>query len=515
MALAMLAGLLGCSSGSGGTSDGGSGGASGAGGTSASGGSTGSGGATSAGGSGGGKGGAGGAGTAGAGGSAGSTGADGGGATDGGAGDGGTTSNDGGGTDGLILTAAEMTSARKLTPLPAAPPADTTNRFADNAAAATLGQRLFFERGFSGALAVASDGINGSLGAAGDTGKVACASCHMGAALDDRRSNPNNVSLGVNYLTRNAPALVNASFYTWTNWAGRFSAQWELPMAVVENAKNMGGDRLRVAHTIFSKYRADYEAVVGSALPDALGSDTTRFPPSGKPMAAGGTPGPWETMTATDQATVNALFVNFGKILEAYLRKLVSGDSRFDRYMAGDMGALTASEVDGLKVFVGKGQCDSCHGGPAFTDNKFHNLGLPQVGPNVPATDLGRFTDITGLLTSAFNTGSAASDDTTTGRLAGLTNPPPDDTKGQFRTPSLRNVSATGPYMHAGQLDTLEAVVSYYDTIGGSVPAAGTLDPLLANLGLTSQEKADLVAFLGALASAPLAPSLTGDTSAP
>jgi cytochrome c peroxidase len=337
----------------------------------------------------------------------------------------------------------------------------------------------------------------------------------MGAALDDRRSNPNNVSLGADFLTRNAPPLVNASFYTWTNWAGRFSAQWELPIAVVENPKNMAGDRLRVAHMVFSHYRTAYEAVVGSALPDALGSDATRFPPSGKPKAAGGTDGPWETMTAADQLVVNTILANYGKLIEAYLRKLVSGDSRFDRFVAGDETALSANEVSGLKVFLGKGSCTSCHSGPMFTDNQFHNLGLPQTGPHVPTTDNGRFADITSLLASGFNTSGTWSDDQNTGRLNGLSATPPDSTKGQFRTASLRNIAVSGPYMHAGQIATLEGVVAYYDRVASVTPAVGTVDPLLHSLSLTDAEKADLVAFLGTLTSAPLPDALTTDTSAP
>ena len=209
---------------------------------------------------------------------------------DGAVADGGTGGSDGSTSDG-------GDGGQTLPLFPSTLPADTTNRFADNASAATLGQKLFFEKAVSGALAVANDGINGGLGAVGDTGKISCASCHIGPALDDRRSNPNNVSLGANFLTRNALPLVNSSFYTWTNWAGRFSAQWELPIGVLENARNMNGDRLRLAHVVFSKYRADYEAVIGAALPDALGTDATRFPATGKPKAARrGPTGRWGTM---------------------------------------------------------------------------------------------------------------------------------------------------------------------------------------------------------------------------
>src|SRR4029079_17462497 len=112
---------------------------------------------------------------------------------------------------------------------------------------------------------------------------------------------------------------------------------------VLENARNMNGDRLRLAHIVFSKYRTEYEAVVGAALPDALGTDGTRFPAPGKPKAAGAVDGPWEGMTADDQLVVNTVLVNYGKLIQAYMRKLVSGGSRYDHYSMGDAGALTAS----------------------------------------------------------------------------------------------------------------------------------------------------------------------------
>jgi cytochrome c peroxidase len=92
----------------------------------------------------------------------------------------------------------------------------------------------------------------------------------------------------------------------------------------------------------------------------------------------------------------------------------------------------------------------SCHSGPHLSDGLFHNLGLAQTGAHVPATDNGRFADITPLVASALNVDGMFSDDRQSGRLTGLTSTPPDETKGQFRTPSLRGVAETGPYMHAG-----------------------------------------------------------------
>lgn len=109
------------------------------------------------------------------------------------------------------------------------------------------------------------------------------------------------------------------------------------------------------------------------------------------------------------------------------------------------------------------------------------------------------------LLTSGLNAAGPFSDDATAGAalLAGLTNPPPESTRAQFRTPTLRDLEHTGPYMHAGQMATLEEVIAYYD-MGASTPASGTLDPRVVPLGLTDEERSDLLAFLRALTSDPV-----------
>ncbi len=381
-----------------------------------------------------------------------------------------------------------------LSPLPALPP-DTTNQFADSRRAQELGQRLFFDPGFSGPLKVASD-----LGAIDEVGRVSCASCHSGKFLDDERSIPRNVSLGTDFHTRNAPAIVNSSFYQWTNWGGRFSAQWELPIAVVESGVIMNGNRLQVAHRIFDQYRRPYEKAFGPLEP-ALGSDAVRFPAAGKPKAAATDPdGAWEKMAAADRDIVNRILVNYSKALAAYFRALVSRNAPFDDFVAGDDCAMSAAEQRGAQLFIGKARCVGCHSSPDFSDDRFHNLGVPQTGEHVPAIDAGRFGNVAALLSSPFNSAGSYSDDPTEGqrRLAGLAVPMPEATQGAFRTAGLRGVAQTEPYMHSGQLVTLAEVVDFYDQ-GGGTPASGTKNPRLAPLGLTLEEKADLVQFLKAL----------------
>ena len=151
--------------------------------------------------------------------------------------------------------------------------------------------------------------------------------------------------------------------------------------------------------------------------------------------------------------------------LAAYVRSIQAGDSDFDRFVAGDSTALTALERRGLDLFQGRARCDRCHSGPLLSDEAFHNTGVAWVAGT--PTDSGR----------------AA----ITGRAADI---------GAFRTPSLREVARTAPYMHDGSLDTLEDVVDFYDR-GGHPNRAR--DPLLRPLRLDATEKSALVAYLRAL----------------
>ena len=149
------------------------------------------------------------------------------------------------------------------------------------------------------------------------------------------------------------------------------------------------------------------------------------------------------------------------KAIASFERTCLSGDAPVDRFKAGDKTALTESAQRGMKVFFGKGQCSSCHVGHSFTDFSFHNIG---VGMDKEKPDAGRF-EVTKVLGD----------------------------KGSFKTPTLREISRTAPYMHDGRFKKLEEVVDYYDKGGFANPQ---LDEGIFTLKLTPQEKADLVKFL-------------------
>jgi cytochrome c peroxidase len=411
-------------------------------------------------------------------------------------------------TPAPILTDGELQAIRGFSPLPAVP-ADPSNRYADNAAAARLGQRFFFDKGYSGALVVGDDGANGGLGAVGESGKIACASCHLAPNFIDTRSKPNNVALGANWGRRNVTSIVNAAYYQWFNTDGGNDVMWA-GVTTTEGAGSHNSSRSRIAHHVFEKYRAEYEAVFGPLDPalDPRHPQAARFPATARTNEAA-----WMAMAAADQNAVNTIFANFGKAMGAYMRLLVSRDAPFDRFVAGDRSALGADAQRGVKLFLGKGGCAGCHSGAFFSDNAFHNLGVPQVGPHL-AADEGRLPTIARLQasTNLFTSAGAFSDVRSSTRLDALQ--AADGLRGAFRTATLRNVALTAPYMHTGMFATLEDVIDFYDKGGGTSDFVGTKSPAMRPLGLTAGEKADLVAFLRSLTGQPVPNQLTLDTSA-
>ncbi|NVB79463.1 MAG: hypothetical protein HOV81_13795 [Kofleriaceae bacterium] len=414
-------------------------------------------------------------------------------------------------TDGF--TEEEMDLIETLGPLGDLPH-NPTNKYADNDAAAVFGQRLFFEKGFAKALTVAGSG----LGNVGDTGKVACVSCHDPAAyFSDARSKPAMTSLGVAWTSRNSPTLVNAAYQKWGSWGGKDDNQWFQGANGSESSQNFAGNRLHFAHLVYRKYKADYEAIFPTPLDPALdpaAPDAARFPANGKPKSSGAADGPWEMMTQEDRDRINLILANTGKAFEAYERKLISKNAPIDRYIAGDRAALSPAAKRGLALFIGKAACIDCHSGPTFSDGKFHNTGVPQtLAPTAVKEDPGRYEDLNRTLSNTFNGAGKYSDDPEAG-MAKLANMElTDDLKGMFYTKGLRQIAKTGPYMHNGAFATLADVVRFYNWGGGTSDFLGTKDTAMRPLLLSQEEENDLVAFLEHLTGDPVPMELTLDTA--
>lgn len=386
---------------------------------------------------------------------------------------------------------ADMATLRTFALVP--PPPDTSNAVADAVKAAQLGKLLYFDPRAAGPLGPDNTAAqNVSLGNAGDTGRVACVSCHdpsSGGA--DPRSAQTVTSLGIAYTVRNAPTVINAAYSPlWQFWDGRADSLWSQALSPPEGANEEGSSRLAIAHLLADHYAAPYAAAFGVALPDL-----STLPATGKP----GDPA-WDALTADDQATVDTIYANYGKAIEAYERRLVSGafaPSAFDLFLAGDASMLSDQAVAGAQIFIGRGGCQECHRGPLFSDFQFHDIGVPQAGQHVLAADNGRWAGIPLLMGSIFDRSGAFSDDRSATDTAGLV--ATDDDIGRFKTPSLRNVSKTAPYMHDGIYGDLWDVVNHYNFGGETGNYAGERDPAINPLLLGNDDLDNLIEFLESL----------------
>jgi cytochrome c peroxidase len=337
------------------------------------------------------------------------------------------------------------------------PPADPTNRYADDARAAVLGARLFIDPSFS------------------VCGTVACASCHPSPVF--------TVSMpgmaGCNGMPRRSvPSLSGAAFSRWFYWDGRKDSLWSHAILPLTRSTEMGATTQRVIDRLEAQYASEYLALFG--VRPALEADPDR------------------------------VLANFGKAVAAYLRTVPHADSTFDQQLAEFLEAATADVAAGeekrvkslpsylgMKTFVRKGRCISCHKGAQLADQGFHNLGLREAEP-----DLGRAEGIDLVKADPFNGRSKYSDDPQTGsiKLDRLANDLPDEgPDGAFKTATLRNVAHTAPYMHTGRFNSLAEVVDFYNLGGDPAGFSGQRAKTIIALELSGAEKAALVALLQAM----------------
>ncbi|MCC6487541.1 MAG: c-type cytochrome [Candidatus Hydrogenedentes bacterium] len=317
------------------------------------------------------------------------------------------------------------------------------------------------------------------------TGVISCATCHLAAkAFTD---SPLSVSEGINKLTgtRNAPTVVNAAYMKLLFWDGRSPSLEDQALHPFVNPVEMG---LADHEPILKIVRSDPEYT--RAFKNVFGKE-----------------GEGITMNEVTMA------------IASFERTQISGDSPFDRwYFAGEKDALTEAQQRGFDLFVNKGRCVSCHTieqtQALFTDNRFHNVG---VGINAIQNDVpqlaGEF--LKAQATMAEVDVKVLTDKRTSelGRFAvsrGL------DDLGSFKTPTLRNVAETAPYMHDGSLKTLKDVIVHYNN-GGVTNAADPVNDFLSGgirpLNLTDTEVDELVAFMDALTSPAFAPATPRQTA--
>jgi cytochrome c peroxidase len=361
-----------------------------------------------------------------------------------------------------------------LTALPKLKP-DPSNRYGDDPAAAALGATLFFDVRMSG------------------KGDVSCSTCHK---LERQFQDDLPRAHGVADTDRRTMPLSGVAYNSWFFWDGHRDSLWSQAITPMEDAREHGGDRAFYAHFIQRKFGERYARIFGP-LPDL----------SGVPEHAGplGTPAEqvaWNALTPEQQDGVNRVLANIGKAIEAFERSIMPEETRFDRFAEaltagkaqGKDAAFSELEIEGLKLFIGSANCSTCHNGPRFTDGQFHNTGIPPVASLPP--DHGRAEGVKLVEANPFNCLGKYSDarQEDCGELRFMAKSG-RGLERAFKTPSLRGVAGRPPYMHAGQIATLEEAVAHY----ANAPADPKDGSELHAIRLTDRGRMALVAFLKTL----------------
>lgn len=410
-----------------------------------------------------------------------------------------------------ILTVSPETASllRTLSPAPT-PPGDPTNRYADDPEAAHLGHYLFFDTAMS------------------PRNDLSCASCHIpGKAFTDGLPVAEAAGTG----TRNTPSIINAAHYPWLNWDGSADTLWSQAARPLEADHELGSTRTTIAKLIGTDpaRRQAYEQVFGALPPEQVFAELPdrAAPRPGEPDHPDAAA--WDRMPESDRNLVNSLFANVCKAIAAYQQQLVAADSPFDRFASAvasgsldrwaEMGnpGFATSELRGFELFSGEADCIACHSGPFFSDFAFHSVRVAPALGGAP-TDAGRYAGLEDLFANPLNSSGAYSDDPAAPRAARLEfMANPSSNWGRFRTPPLRNVARTGPYMHAGQYPTLERVLDHYSTFRDTLPPDHhtVQERLLRPLNLSEDQKEDLLAFLHALTDISIDPSLLEPPDSP
>jgi cytochrome c peroxidase len=255
----------------------------------------------------------------------------------------------------------------RLSQLPPTPK-DPSNAVEDSPAAIELGKRLFNDARFS------------------RNGAVSCASCH-----DPKKQFQDGlpVGRGVGIGSRRAMPIVGAGHSPWLFWDGRKDSLWSQALGPLEDAVEHGGNRMRYAQLMSAHYRGEYDAIF-TAMPKLTG-----LPGNAGPHGTESEKAAWTAMSESQRVSVSTVFANMGKAIAAYEKSLRHEEARLDRYIEGvvagraaALDVLKPNEVNGLRLFIGKAQCVSCHNGPLLTDQHFHNTGVPPRDASKP--DRGR-----------------------------------------------------------------------------------------------------------------------------
>lgn len=367
-----------------------------------------------------------------------------------------------------MFTPRERAAILSHGPWPAKLHPDSSNRVSALPAAAAFGEQLFFEPRLS------------------LTGNISCATCHL---PDSGWAEPRARATGIGQTRRNTPSVINSGFNRWFGWSGGTDSLWAASLRPLLDPLEMGNAERHAVALLRTDPRlaCGYRAVFG----------------------------------ATADGDDESAFANLGKALAAFQATLVSGRTPFDDFrdaLARNDPVVAAqypaAARRGLRLFIGKGQCNVCHIGPRFTNDEFDKVGIP-VRAADGIYDWGRYDGIKAMLASRFNRRTRHNDDAAKANAVSTSHVALNvEAYGAFKVPGLRNVARTAPYMHDGSLATLGEVVRHYSEIdavklhiaaahphaepGEELPPRPA-ESILRTLNLSGREIADLVAFLESL----------------
>jgi len=346
------------------------------------------------------------------------------------------------------LSKQEQSALQAFGPWPLLTPADPGNEFSGLAWAEHLGQTLFNDKQLFG------------------DASIACSSCHQ---ADSGFTDTRPLAFGKHQHIRNTQSLLNVGLQRWFGWDGGADSLWAASLRPMLSDVEMGAsigttaDQVRTRKELVAKLQS--QGIQVTALDD------------------------------------EELIVTIAKLIGAYQRTLVSGITAFDQYRLAvqennqnEQRQYSNSAKRGLKLFLGSANCHMCHFGPNFSNGEFHDIGRPFF-TDVGQVDAGRYAGIKRVKTDPYNLNSAFSSATATERRKLTTVTLGQVNYGQWRTPSLRNLRQSAPYMHDGSLATLRDVVDFYADID-TTRLHSNGESILNPQSWSDDDRNDLVNFL-------------------
>ncbi|MGJ8647423.1 MAG: cytochrome-c peroxidase [Marinomonas colpomeniae] len=357
---------------------------------------------------------------------------------------------------GLEYSDQELTMIRSLGPWPTESVKDPSNRFSQQEGAIELGRQLFFDRRLS------------------KDNRFSCADCHQpNQAFQD--SLPLNK--GFDPLHRHTSSLLDVGHRPWYGWGGEHDSLWSQSIRPMLASAEMHTNITILKNTL--KQDNQFQCAFQQVTDRTIGSFSE-----------------------------DELLITLGKLLASYQETIKSGSSSFDLFRnqrikqssRNDEQYLSIDAQKGLKLFIGEARCVLCHSGPNFTNGEFGDIGVPFFIQNGQGVDKGRYKGIQALRKDPYNLLGKYNDDPSKNNAV--------RTKhlqllhrnwGEFKVPSLRNVSQTAPYMHNGSVRTLVDVIDFYSNLDEErLHADG--EKILRPLHLNEEQSRSMVAFLTSLA---------------